>query len=98
MSEEERNMDIEGLFRTKLEENEMEAGADLTRLVMRRLERKEFLRFNPSRFNIFYAAATAVAITIAGLVIFPSPGDEEPHLASEGKSQQVEQAVTGSMK
>jgi len=59
MIEEKRDMDIEGLFRNKLEENEMEAGADLTGRVMRRLERKEFLRFNPSRFNIFYAAAAA---------------------------------------
>lgn len=94
MTEEKRDMDLEGLFRNKLEENEMEAGADLTGRVMRRLERKEFLRFNPSRFNIFYAAAAAAVITVAGLLVFPSPGDEESPLPAVREPQQTEQAVT----
>ena len=41
---------------------------------MRRLERKEFLRFNPSRFNIFYAAAAAAVMTVAGLLALPVTG------------------------
>jgi len=94
MTEEKRDMDLEGLFRNKLEENEMEAGADLSGRVMRRLERKEFLRFNTSRFNIFYAAAAAAVITIAGLLVFPSPGDEESPLPAVREPQQTEQAVT----
>lgn len=98
MTEEKRDMDLEGLFRNKLEENEMEAGADLTGRVMRRLERKEFLRFNPSRFNIFYAAAAAAVITVAGLLVFPSPGDEESPLPAGREPQQTEQSVTDERK
>lgn len=91
-------MDLEGLFRNKLEENEMEAGADLTGRVMRRLERKEFLRFNLSRFNIFYAAAAAAVIIVAGLLVFPSPGEEESPLPAFRESQQTEQANTDERK
>jgi PKD repeat protein len=98
MTEEKRDMDIEGLFRNKLEENEMEAGADLTGRVMRRLERKEFLRFNPSRFNIFYAAAALAVITVAGLLFFPSPGAEESPLPAVREPQQTEQATTDEKK
>ena len=98
MTEEKRDMDLEGLFRNKLEENEMEAGADLTGRVMRRLERKEFLRFNPSRFNVYYATAAAVVITVAGLLVFQSPDKEESPLPSARESQQTEQAVTDEKK
>lgn len=98
MSEEKRDMDIEGLFRTKMEENEMETGAELTRRVMRRLERKEFLRFNPSRFNIFYAVAAAAFIFVAGLLIFQSPVDEESLMPSVGIPQQQEQVITDDLK
>jgi PKD repeat protein len=40
---------------------------------MRRLDRKEFLRFNPARFNIYYLAAAAAGLTVAGLLVFTSP-------------------------
>jgi len=78
MTEEEKDMDLGNLFRNKLEENEMAADSDLTGRFMRRLDRKEFLRFNPARFNIYYLAAAAAGLTIAGLLIFTSPrnGDE----------------------
>ena len=52
MTEEEKDTDLGNLFRNKLEENEMVAESDLTGRFMRRLDRKEFLRFNPARFNI----------------------------------------------
>src|SRR5665647_540767 len=78
MTEEEKDMDLGNLFRNKLEENEMAADSDLTGRFMRRLDRKEFFRFNPARFNIYYLAAAAAGLTIAGLLIFTSPrnGDE----------------------
>jgi len=80
MTEEEKDTDLGNLFRNKLEENEMVAESDLTGRFMRRLERKEFLRFNPARFNIWYVAAAAAGLTIAGLLIFSSHrnGDETP--------------------
>ncbi len=73
MTEEEKDTDLGNLFRNKLEENEMVAGSDLTGRFMRRLDRREFLRFNPARFNIWYLAAAATGLTIAGLLIFSSP-------------------------
>jgi PKD repeat protein len=77
MTEEERDNDLGNLFRSKLEENEMVAGSDLTGRFMRRLGRKEFLRFNPARFNIFYLAAAAAVLTVAGLLLFSEPRNGE---------------------
>ena len=86
MTEEERDNDLGNLFRNKLEENEMVAGSDLTGRFMRRLERKEFLRFNPARFNVFYLAAAAAGLAVAGLLLFSPPRnsdgtaeDQTPH-------------------
>jgi len=73
MTEEEKDTDLGNLFRNKLEENEMVAGSDLTGRFMRRLDRREFLRFNPARFNIWYLAAAAAGLTVAGILFFTSP-------------------------
>lgn len=73
MAEEEKDIDLENLFRKKLEENEMVAESDLTGRFMRRLDRREFLRFNPARFNLFYLAAAAAGLTVAGLLVFNAP-------------------------
>lgn len=85
MTEEEKDTGLGNLFRNKLEENEMVAGSDLTGRFMRRLDRKEFLRFNPARFNIYYLAAATAGLTVAGLLVFTSPrnraevtGDQTP--------------------
>jgi PKD repeat protein len=91
MTEEERDIDLGNLFRNKLEENEMVAESDLTGRVMHRLERKEFLRFNPARFNIFYLAAVAAGLTVAGLLFFSSPRDTNE--VPEDHSQQPEMTV-----
>ncbi|HWR75172.1 MAG TPA: PKD domain-containing protein [Bacteroidales bacterium] len=91
MTEEERDNDLGNLFRNKLEENEMVAGSDLTGRFMRRLDRREFLRFNPARFNVFYLAAAAAGLTVAGLLLFASPrsGDSKP----EDQAPQPEMTV-----
>jgi PKD repeat protein len=91
MTEEERDIDLGNLFRNKLEENEMVAENDLTGRVMRRLDRKEFLRFNPARFNIFYLAAAAVGLTVAGLLLFSSP--RTTAVVLEDHAQQTEMTV-----
>ena len=79
MKDEERDNGLESLFRNKLEENEMVAGSDLTDRFMHRLERREFFRFNPSRFNIWYVTAVAAAIIVAGVLLFsPSRNEAEP--------------------
>jgi PKD repeat protein len=91
MTEEERDMDLGNLFRNKLEENEMVAESDLTGRVMRRLDRKEFLRFNAARFNIYYLAAAAAGLTVAGLLLFSSPRNTNE--VPEDKAPQTEMTV-----
>jgi len=77
MTEEERDKSLEGLFRNKLEENEMVTGSDLTARFMRRLGRREFLRFNPLRFNIYYVAVAAAGLTVAGLLLLAAPRSKD---------------------
>lgn len=77
MTEEEKDIDLGNLFRNKLEENEMVAQSDLTGRFMRRLDRTEFLRFNPARFNIFYLAAAVAGLAVAGLLFFTSPRNKD---------------------
>ncbi len=52
-------MDIDDLFR-KLEETGADPSPESGSLLMRKLAVREFLRFNPSRFNIYYAGLIAV--------------------------------------
>jgi PKD repeat protein len=76
MTEEDRDNSLESLFRNKLEDNEVVAGSDLTARFMRRLGRREFLRFNPLRFNIYYVAVAAAGLTVAGLLLIAKPRNE----------------------
>jgi len=70
---EEKNNGLESLFRNKLGDNETVAGSDLYGRFMRRLKRREFLRFNLSRFNIYYLTVAAVTLGVAGLLVFGKP-------------------------
>lgn len=88
MKDEERDNGLESLFRNKLEENEMVAGSDLTGRFMHRLERREFLRFNLSRFNIWYATAVAAALIVTGVLLFsPSREEAEPAMPQQDVPQ-----------
>lgn len=74
MTEEERDNALETLFRNKLDENEMPVSEELAGLVMGRLGRREFFRFNLLRFNIYYLTAAIAALTVAVLVLIPGSG------------------------
>jgi PKD repeat protein len=73
MTAEKKDDSLESLFRSKLEENEVAAGSDLTGRFMHRLERHEFLMFHPSRFNIWYLAAAVLTVTVAGVLLVSKP-------------------------
>lgn len=94
MTVEERDINLEDLFRNKLEGSEIVPEGDLTTKFLRRLGRKEFLRFNPGRFNIYYAAAGAAAVaTIAGLLLF-APGEKNiPENIQNDATNGVEQSI-----
>ncbi len=78
MTEEEKDNGLESLFRKRLEENETVAGRELYGRFMRRLDRREFFRFNLLRFNIYYLAAAAA--TLAAVVSLLIGGQESSYL------------------
>lgn len=57
------------LFRQKLENAEVIPSQSVSKQLMKRLGRREFLRFNPDRFNIWYTGAIAVAGAALGLIL-----------------------------
>jgi PKD repeat protein len=63
------------LFRQKLENAEVTPAPSVNENLMRRLGRREFLHFNPTRFNIWYAGSIAVAG--AALAVFLSSGPDK---------------------
>jgi PKD repeat protein len=60
---------LKELFRRKLENAEVTPSAEAGAKLMSRLSGREFLRFNPSRFNIWYAGTIAVAGAVLALVL-----------------------------
>jgi len=65
-----RNMELEELFRSKLENAEVIPDLSVRKSLMRKLAWKEFLRFHPVRFNIYYAAGIVAAGIAAAVLIF----------------------------
>lgn len=64
---------LSDLFRHKLENAEVSPSPALGSKLMHRVGRREFLRFNPSRFNIWYAGAAAAAAAALAAVLLYSP-------------------------
>jgi PKD repeat protein len=62
-------MNIEELFRTKLDNSELIPSDNVGDQLMRRLSVKEFLHFSPGRFNVYYLGAI-VAAAAAAIVLF----------------------------
>ncbi|HER08741.1 MAG TPA: hypothetical protein ENO20_07500 [Bacteroides sp.] len=59
-------MNIEQLVRSKLEGQEITPSPGTWKRIQRRVRWKQFMRFDPGKFNIFYAAG--VLVTAAGLI------------------------------
>jgi PKD repeat protein len=66
-----QDISIRELFRKKLENAEIIPDASVNTKLMRKLARREFLRFNPSRFNIYYLSAILIS-GITGAIILSS--------------------------
>jgi hypothetical protein len=61
-----QNINLRELFRQKLEFAEVIPDAEVRSKLMRRVARKEFMRFNPDRLNIYYLGGILITgITIA---------------------------------
>jgi PKD repeat protein len=64
-----QNITFEELFREKLEYAEVGPDSSVRTNLLRKLERKEFLRFNINRFNIYYIGGLIVTGIITILIL-----------------------------
>ena len=69
-------MDLEELFSNVLEQSEVIPGNHVREKLMRRLARKEFVRFNPSRFNIYYLGGIIAAGLVTTILLISHPVPE----------------------
>ena len=68
-------MNVRELFRYKLENAEPIPGDSVRTDLMRKLAGREFIRFNPARFNIYYLGGiVAAAGVVAALLMTSNPG------------------------
>ncbi len=68
---------LSDLFRQKLGNAEVIPSSSVSKALMRRLMRREFLHFNPSRFNIWYTGGIIVAGAALSLVLSSGPGEND---------------------
>jgi len=69
--------ELRELFRQKLENAEVIPSASAETLLMRRLGRREFLRFNPSRFNIWYIGGIVGTGILLAILLSSGPDSTE---------------------
>ena len=90
MKEKGRHIDIDELFRNRLGASELVPAASVKTDLMKRLARREFIRFNPSRFNIYYLAGLVAAGTAAAFLLFSAPGDKNSDRPSESFNRETD--------
>lgn len=73
MSEKGKYIDIEDLFRSEFRDFEPVPSLETEYKLMRKLERTEFFRFNPIRFNVWYLLAI-IAAALLTLILLIRPG------------------------
>ena len=79
--------ELSDLFRHKLENAEVTPSPALSSNLMRKVGMKEFMRFNPARFNVWYAGA-AVAAAATTLAVILTLSDDK-----QNKEIQLQQPV-----
>ena len=79
MKEEIEDRELRELFRRRLENEEIVPDASVNSRLMRKLARREFMMFNPTRFNIYYLGGVLVA-GIAAALILSSGNDNSANL------------------
>ena len=89
-----QDMSIRELFRQKLENAEIIPDASVSSKLMQKLARREFLRFNPSRFNIYYLGGILI-IAVTTIVLSSRAGDSDklpnPDISNKpGKTVNIE--------
>jgi PKD repeat protein len=69
-----QDRNLRELFRHKLENAEIIPDPSVGETLMRKLAVREFLHFNPGRFNIYYTAGIIAAGIAAALILTADPG------------------------
>jgi PKD repeat protein len=67
------NLNLEELFRYKLENSEVLPDESVRNELLHKLEVKEFIRFNPLRINIYYLGGFAAAALVSILILTTGP-------------------------
>jgi PKD repeat protein len=79
-----QDKNLRELFRHNLENAEVIPDPSVSATLMRRLAVREFLHFNPFRFNIYYLGGLITAGIITVLVLTSGPGQKE-----NGQSEEI---------
>ncbi len=84
-------MDLRELFRHKLGNAELTPDPSVGRKLMRRVALREFLHFNPARFNIYYLGAILGSLISAAILLSPGDGSTD-QVAQPGFPEGTEQS------
>ena len=79
MKTKKENTNLRKLFSQKLEKAEVIPEASVKTKLMRQVARKEFLRFNPARLNIYYVAGILITGIAATVLILSTSGNSSPY-------------------
>jgi len=71
------NLTVSKLFRQKLGSAEVIPSSAVRDDLMKKLARREFMRFNPARFNIYYLGGLAAVATAVSLFLFSGLSRDE---------------------
>jgi PKD repeat protein len=77
-------LDVDELYRSKLEDFPVEPGDAVKADLMRKVSVKEFFRFNPARFNIYYLAAAAATVSVALVLTLSGLSSDEERTSEPG--------------
>ncbi len=83
------DMNVRELFKLKLEGAEVIPDCDVRTSLMRKVARREFIRFNPSRFNLYYLIGALMVGSITAIILFSeneTPGNSD----NSGFSEKME--------
>jgi PKD repeat protein len=85
--------ELNDLFRHKLENAEVIPSPSVSKALMRKLARREFLRFNPARINIWYTGGAVIAGAALVLILTYNNRTENEQVSS-GISTGIDRPVT----
>ena len=85
MKERNGDKELRELFRNKLENAEVIPSPSVSKIIMKKLAVRRFLRFNAVRFNAWYAGAIVAAGTIIAVILTSDPRSDERYQESAAK-------------